>query len=76
MKKNEPYHGRLKIRYCSRKHDEKYAKKQGYIAPFALIKTIKFITIMGFPGLIQRLGLASWNIKIVWIIFQFIDVFA
>ena len=51
-------------------------KKQGYIAPFALIKTIKFITIMGFPGLIQRLGLASWNIKIVWIIFQFIDVFA
>ena len=51
-------------------------KKQGYIAPFALIKTITFITIMGFPGLIQRLGLASWNIKIVWIIFQSIDVFA
>ena len=45
---------------------EKDATKiQGSIAPHALIKTRNFITVMGFPGLIPRRGLASWNINIV-----------
>ena len=44
----------------------KYSTKiQGSIAPYALIKTRNFITVMGFPGSIQRQGLASWNIKII-----------
>ena len=45
---------------------EKDATKiQGSIAPHVLIKTRNLITVMGFPGLIQRRGLASWNINIV-----------
>ena len=44
MKKYEPYRGRVKIGYCSRKYDKKYATKiQGYIAPRALIKIIKLL---------------------------------
>ena len=31
----------------------------------ALIRTRNCITVMGFPGLIQRQVLASWNINIV-----------
>ena len=41
-------------------------KRQGYIAPLAMIKTRNFITVMSFTGLIQRQGLSSWNINIVW----------
>ena len=66
MKICEPYHGRLKIGYFYRKHDEKYAtKRQSSIAPRALIKIRNFITVMIFQVLIQRGGLASWNINIV-----------
>ena len=53
MKEDDPYRGRLKMGYCYRKHDEKYATKiRRAIAPSNLIKTINFITVMGFPGLI------------------------
>ena len=38
---------------------------QGSIAPHALIKTRNFLAVMVFPGLIQRQGIALWNIKIV-----------
>ena len=52
--------------YCFSKHDGKPATKiQGSIAPRDLIKTGNFITVMGFPGSIQRLGLASCNINIL-----------
>ena len=45
---------------------KKYATKiQGSIAPRALIKTGNFITVMDFTGLIQRQGLASWNMNII-----------
>ena len=40
-------------------------KRQGYIYPRALIKKINSITVMGFPGWIQRQGLASWNVNII-----------
>ena len=64
--KDEPFHVRVKIGYCCRKHDAKEAtKRQGYIAVCALIDTRNFITAMGVPGLIQRQRLASWNINIV-----------
>ena len=43
---------------------EKYATNiQGYIDPYALMKTRDFIIVMGFPGLVQRQVLASWNIN-------------
>ena len=46
---------------------EKYATKgQGCIATTSLINTWKFITVVDFPVLIHRWGLASWNINIVW----------
>ena len=35
------------------------------IDPRSLIKTKKFITVMFFPAIVQRLGIASWNINIV-----------
>ena len=38
---------------------------RGYIAPLALINTRDLINVVGFSGQIQRLGIASWNIKIV-----------
>ena len=41
-------------------------KRRVSIAPCALIKTRKFINVMGFTGLVQRIGLASWNINIVY----------
>ena len=45
---------------------KKYAtKRQGYIAPRALIRRRYFIIVVGFPGLVQRQGLASWNINIL-----------
>ena len=62
----EPYRGRVKRGYLSRKHDKKYASEiQGSIAPRALIKKRNFIIVMVFPVLIKRQGLASWNINIL-----------
>ena len=40
-------------------------KRQGYIFPHDLIRTWNFIFIMGFPGLIQRKVLSSWNINVL-----------
>ena len=40
-------------------------KIQDYIAPHAIIRTRNFIIVMGFPGLVQRQGLTSWNINIL-----------
>ena len=40
-------------------------KRQGSITPHALLRTIKYIIFMGFPWLIQRQGLDSWNINII-----------
>ena len=76
MKKYEPYHGKMKRGYCSSKCDEKGWKKRGSIDPHALIKTRKFINVMGFPVIIQRRGIDSWNINIVWKIVQLVYVFA
>ena len=64
--KYEPYHGRVRICYFCRKHDEKYATKiQGSIDPRALIKAGNFITVMYFPGLVKRQKLDLWTINIV-----------
>ena len=55
-----PFLSRVKIVYCCKKHDKKDAtKRQGSISPHALIRTINFIVVVGFQGLIQRQGLAS-----------------
>ena len=51
MKKDDLHCDRVKIWYGSRKHDEKYIKIQGSIAPCALIKTRNLFTAMRFPGL-------------------------
>ena len=40
-------------------------KKRVSIAPRDLIKTIKCINVIGFPGLIQRQWISSWNINIL-----------
>ena len=40
-------------------------KRQSFIATYALIRTRKFTIVISFPGLIQRQGLASWNINIL-----------
>ena len=51
MKKYVPFLDGVKRGHCCRKHDKKDAtKRQGSIAPHALIITQKFITVMGFPG--------------------------
>ena len=55
---------------------KKDEKKRGSIDPHALIKTRKFINVMGFPVIIQRRGIDSWNINIVWKIVQLVYVFA
>ena len=66
MKKDDPYLGSAKIGYCCKKHDKKYpTKRQGSIASRAMINTRSFIIYMGFPGLNQRQGLASWNLNIL-----------
>ena len=66
VKKYMPLRFRLNVGYCCRKYGRKYAtKRQGSIAPHALIKTRYFILFIGFPGLFQRQGLASWNINIL-----------
>ena len=58
MKKYDPYLDRLKIVYCCRKNDEKYATKiLGSIDTCALIKTRKCIIVVDFNGLIQRRGI-------------------
>ena len=50
MNKYELYHGRVKVGYCCRKHDEKICNKNmGLYYLHALIRTRNFITIMGFP---------------------------
>ena len=67
MNTGDTYHGRVKIGYLSRKHDEKYAtKRRGYTSARALINTRNVFTVMGFTVLIQIWGLASWNINILW----------
>ena len=76
MKKDEPCRGRVKMGYCSRKCDKKMLLKWGFIAPRALIKTRIFITVIFFPGIIQRWGLASWTIDILQPFIQLIGVFA
>ena len=49
--KYDPYRGRMKRGYCCRKNYEKYAiKRQGSIAPGAMIDTRNIITVMDFPG--------------------------
>ena len=50
-------------------------KKRGSISPRVLMEKRNFITVASFPSIIQILLLDSWNIKIVWTIVQFIDVF-
>ena len=66
MKKYEPYHGRVKIGYCSKKHGEKDdTKRRGSISPRSLINTRNFIIVMGLPELIHILVLASCNINIM-----------
>ena len=40
-----------------------------------MIRTINFIIVMGFPGLVQIQVLASWNINILCNNFQLIVVF-
>ena len=40
--------------------------RQGYIAPHDLINTINLIAVVGFTGIIQRRGLAFWNINMLW----------
>ena len=40
-------------------------KIKGYIAPNDLIRIRYFIIVIGFPGLVQRQGLDSWNIEIL-----------
>ena len=51
---------------------KKYAtKKQGYIAPHALIRARNFMIVMVFPGLIQRQVFYSWNINIIYHNFSF-----
>ena len=58
IKKDKTYRGKAKLGYCCRKYDEKYATRiKGSSAPRALIKTRNFITVMDFPGLIQRQGI-------------------
>ena len=49
-------------------------KRLGSISSRAMIKIRNLITFMGFPGLIQIQGLASWNINILWKNIKFIDV--
>ena len=64
--KYKTYRGRVKIWHCSGKHDEKYATKiWDCIAPRSLIKTGKFITVMGFPGLIKIWIIDSRSINIL-----------
>ena len=66
MKKYVPFLDGVKRGHCCRKHDKKDAtKRQGSIAPHALIITRNFIIVMGFPVLIKRQGIASWNINIL-----------
>ena len=50
IKKDEPYRGRLKRGYGSRKCDEKNTKKCGYNSPSALKNTGNFIKVMDFQG--------------------------
>ena len=67
IKKYEPYRGRVKIGYCSRKHDEKicYKKTRLYCSTW-FDKDKKLYYCHFFLGIIQRRGLSSWKINIVW----------
>ena len=50
---------------------EKDARKRlSSLSPCDMIKKRNFINVLGFPGLIQRRGLNSWSIKIVWDFFS------
>ena len=73
MNKDKPYRGKMKRGYCSRKRCH---KKWGFIAPHTLINKRNFITVMGFSGIIQRWGIPSWNINILWTFVQLIYVFS
>ena len=59
MKKYEPYRGKVKRGYYSRKRAEINS------TPCALIKTGDFITVLGVPLIIHIRGLSSWNIIII-----------
>ena len=65
-KKDKPYRGRVKIGYLYSKHDDKicYKNKRFYRSTCS-DKEKKLYYCHGFPGLIQRWGLALRNIKIV-----------
>ena len=57
----------IRIGYCYSKMIKTDAtKRQGSIAPHALIRTGKFILVADFPGIMQIQGLDSWNIKILY----------
>ena len=51
-------------------------KKRGFIAPYTLIKTRNFITVLGSSLTIQIWVLPLWNINIVWPFVQLADLFA
>ena len=60
MHKYVPFLGRVKISHCCRKHDKKDAtKRKGFIAPHYMKRTVNYIIVMGFPGLIHRQGFTS-----------------
>ena len=54
IKKDDPYHGRVKIGYCSRKHDGNvcYKNTWSYLSKSS-DKEKKIYTIMGFTGMIH-----------------------
>ena len=61
-----PVLGRRQRGYCCRIYNKKDAtKRHGSIVPHALIRTWNFIIVMVFTGLIQRKGIASWNINVL-----------
>ena len=77
MKKDDPYHVRAKIVYCSRKCDEKYATpKTWFYCSRALINAGNFINVMNSQEIIQMLGISSLIINIVWMIVLLVDVIA
>ena len=66
MNKDTHFLGGMKRGYRFRKHDQIrcYKKTRLYCYTYS-DKSKKIIIVMGFPGLIQIQGLASWEIKII-----------
>ena len=55
---------------------KKYPTKiKASVSPHALIRTINFIVVIVFPGLILRQGLSSWDINAICHHFQFVVEF-